>query len=60
MTENLDDIDSKLAAETNKTGEILYQEYKLLSDSVSKVISGSMQQGSNEFAANSVNYFKRI
>ncbi len=48
VTENLDDIDSKLVAETNKTGEILYQEYKLLSDSVSKVISGSMQQGSNE------------
>ena len=48
VTENLDDIDSKLVAETNKTGEILYQEYKLLSDSVSKVISGSMRQGSNE------------
>lgn len=48
ITNNLDDIDSNLVAEANKSNELLYQEYKLLSDAVGKVVSGSMKQGSNE------------
>lgn len=48
ITNNLDDIDSNLVAEANKSSELLYQEYKLLSDAVGKVVSGSMRQGSNE------------
>lgn len=48
ITNNLDDIDSNLVAEANKSNELLYQEYKLLADSVAKVVSTSMKQGSNE------------
>lgn len=48
ITNNLDDIDSNLVAAANKSSELLYQEYKLLSDAVGKVVSGSMRQGSNE------------
>lgn len=48
ITENLDDIDAKLIVETNKSNDILYQEYKMLADAVVKVISNSMKQGSNE------------
>ncbi len=48
ITNNLDDIDSNLVSEANKSNELLYQEYKLLADSVAKVVSSSMKQGSSE------------
>ena len=48
ITNNLDDIDSNLVIEANKSNDILYQEYKLLADAVAKVVSSSMKQGSNE------------
>lgn len=48
ITNNLDDIDTNLVAEANKSNELLYQEYKLLADAVAKVVSNSMKQGSNE------------
>ena len=48
ITNNLDDIDSNLVIEANKSNDILYHEYKLLADAVAKVVSSSMKQGSNE------------
>jgi len=48
ITLNLDDIDANMVVEANKSNEILYQEYKLLADTVAKVVSNSMKQGSNE------------
>lgn len=48
ITENLDDIDSKLVIEANKSNDLLYQEYKMLADAVAAVVSGSMIQNSNE------------
>lgn len=48
ITENLDDIDSKLMANANTTSGHLYQEYKMFADAVASVISGQMKQGSNE------------
>ena len=44
----LDSIDVRMLENVNTLGEHLYTNYKILSDSVSKVISGSMKQGSNE------------
>ena len=46
--EYLDSIDVRMLEDVNTLGEHLYMNYKILSDSVSKVISGSMKQGSNE------------
>ena len=48
ITENLDDIDAKLIVETNKSNDILYQEYKILADAVAAVVSGRMIQNTNE------------
>ncbi len=48
ITDNLDDIDSRLMENANKSGEQLYQEYKMFADSVARVISGQMRQGSDE------------
>lgn len=49
LMEYLDSIDVRMLENVNILGERLYINFKLLSDSVSKVISGSMRQGSNEF-----------
>ena len=48
ITENLDDIDAKLIVETNKSNDMLYQEYRMLADAVAAVVSGSMIQNTNE------------
>ena len=48
LMEYLDSIDVRMLENVNTLGEHLYTNYKILSDSVSKVISGSMRQGSNE------------
>lgn len=48
LMEYLDSIDVRMLENVNTLGEHLYMNYKILSDSVSKVISGSMRQGSNE------------
>lgn len=48
LMEHLDSIDVRMLENVNILGERLYTNFKLLSDSVSKVISGSMRQGSNE------------
>lgn len=48
LMEYLDSIDVRMLENVNTLGERLYMNYKILSDSVSKVISGSMRQGSNE------------
>lgn len=48
LMEHLDSIDVRMLKNVNILGERLYTNFKLLSDSVSKVISGSMRQGSNE------------
>lgn len=48
LMEYLDSIDVRMLENVNTLGKHLYTNYKILSDSVSKVISGSMRQGSNE------------
>lgn len=48
LMEHLDSIDVRMLENVNILGERLYTNFRLLSDSVSKVISGSMRQGSNE------------
>lgn len=48
LMEYLDSIDVRMLENVNTLGEHLYMNYKILSDSVSKVIAGSMKQGSNE------------
>lgn len=45
---HIDSIDERMVENVNVFGEKLYISYKILSDSVAKVISGSMKQGSNE------------
>ena len=45
---HLDSIDVRMLENVNTLGERLYTHFKLLSDAVSKVVSGSMRQGSNE------------
>lgn len=45
---HLDSIDVRMLEDVNKLGEQLYTHYKMLSDAVSKVVSGSMKQNSNE------------
>ncbi|MGM9819327.1 MAG: hypothetical protein ACI3Z9_00795 [Candidatus Onthomorpha sp.] len=48
LMEYLDSIDVRMLENVNTLGKHLYTNYKILSDSVGKVISGSMRQGSNE------------
>lgn len=48
LMENLDSIDVRMLENVNTLGEHLYTNYKILSDAVGKVVSGSMKQGSNE------------
>lgn len=48
IIKNLEDIDSNYIEDVNNSGRLLYQEYKQFNESVSKVISGVLKQGSNE------------
>ena len=48
VIKNLDDIDLSYIEDVNNSGNHLYQEYKLFSECVGRVISGSLKQGSNE------------
>lgn len=48
LMEHIDSIDRRMVENVNTFGEKLYTAYKILADSVARVISGSMKQGSTE------------
>ena len=48
VLKNLEDIDLNYIEDVNRSGSLLYQEYKLFNESVGRVISGALKQGSNE------------